>query len=297
MIVRNAENMKIENVRVFPKKLCCEAKLIMKRMRHNEFQGESRVRKNRTHGLVAEIKTDANKRRGFTLIELLVVVAIIALLVSILLPSLSSAKELARKVACQANERNTGSALLMYANDNNGLILPAVASDGLNWWQMIPPYIGLDTIATSRYPDRPQATTIMCPSNSTYMDGWDNAYGVNYVMNDHAGIQWSNGATQWMGTKLSDIVNPGERFYIADGRPYNVTSGFGATYESVWAFWSDPGLNYISSDYFIGRYVHPGDGANFLWADGHVSYEDYLNWQTDNDWDQTGTGWWTLTLN
>ena len=58
--------------------------------------------------------------RGFTLIELLVVVAIIALLVSILLPSLRQARELARRAVCQANLHHVGSAVQMYATENVG---------------------------------------------------------------------------------------------------------------------------------------------------------------------------------
>ena len=59
-------------------------------------------------------------RRGFTLIELLVVVAIIALLISILLPSLSRAKEAARQVKCSANLRSLGQARTACDTEHNG---------------------------------------------------------------------------------------------------------------------------------------------------------------------------------
>ena len=61
-----------------------------------------------------------SSRRGFTLVELLVVVAIIALLISILLPSLSSARESARTVKCAANQKQFVSANHMYANESDG---------------------------------------------------------------------------------------------------------------------------------------------------------------------------------
>jgi prepilin-type N-terminal cleavage/methylation domain-containing protein len=54
------------------------------------------------------------QRGGFTLIELLVVVSIIALLISILLPSLGQAKELANRVYCGANLRSIGQSLQLY---------------------------------------------------------------------------------------------------------------------------------------------------------------------------------------
>lgn len=57
-------------------------------------------------------------QRGFTLIELLVVVAIIAVLISILLPSLRNAKEQAKEVKCAANLKNIGIGVLTYANEN-----------------------------------------------------------------------------------------------------------------------------------------------------------------------------------
>jgi prepilin-type N-terminal cleavage/methylation domain-containing protein len=58
------------------------------------------------------------KTKAFTLIELLVVVAIIALLISILLPSLSRAREMSKRAVCASNLRGIGQAMYIYANDN-----------------------------------------------------------------------------------------------------------------------------------------------------------------------------------
>jgi prepilin-type N-terminal cleavage/methylation domain-containing protein/prepilin-type processing-associated H-X9-DG protein len=63
------------------------------------------------------------KNRGFTLIELLVVVAIIALLIAILLPSLGKARERANLVKCSTNMRSITQALLQYSDQNNGQLI------------------------------------------------------------------------------------------------------------------------------------------------------------------------------
>ncbi len=70
--------------------------------------------------------TNIAPRRGFTLVELLVVIAIIALLLAILLPAISKAKELAARAVCGGNLRSLGQTQFMIADENNGVFYPSV---------------------------------------------------------------------------------------------------------------------------------------------------------------------------
>ncbi len=85
-------------------------------------------------------KKSGPSRIGFTLIELLVVISIIALLISLLLPALASAKRDAESVVCSSNERQLVITLQMYVNTNdgmfplNGILFPHPAK--------YPPYTG-----------------------------------------------------------------------------------------------------------------------------------------------------------
>lgn len=82
----------------------------------------------------------ARRRPGFTLIEVLVVVAIIALLIAILLPSLAAAREQSRRAICSTRLHNIGLANQIYANENKGKILEChsrrKSGGGRKWTQI-----------------------------------------------------------------------------------------------------------------------------------------------------------------
>lgn len=85
--------------------------------------------------------------RAFTLVELLVVIGIIAILASLLLPSLSRVKLKARQTKCIGNLKQVGLAFILYANDNEGQLPPlnsggpfrdpSFPHDPTGWWYRI----------------------------------------------------------------------------------------------------------------------------------------------------------------
>ena len=99
------------------------------------------------------------KRLGFTLAELLVVIGIIAVLVSILLPSLGRAREAARQTQCASNLHQLGMFMQMYVDDNQGWYPPKTSTNGENtvfaWVGKAGTGVGYDTMGSDvRYLDR-----------------------------------------------------------------------------------------------------------------------------------------------
>lgn len=120
-------------------------------------------------------------RMRFTLIEMLTVVGIIAVLVSILAPTLSKARQRAAQIQCMSNLRELASAMTLYSDEWRGRLPPYVTKalplehPGLNWPGWSYPYYGSTRL-------------LICPSSmakepDTTPDGfraYDGSYAWNY---------------------------------------------------------------------------------------------------------------------
>jgi prepilin-type N-terminal cleavage/methylation domain-containing protein/prepilin-type processing-associated H-X9-DG protein len=112
-----------------------------------------------------------HRTRAFTLIELLVVIGIIALLISILLPALSKAREQANTAKCMSNLRQIAQAAELYAVDNKGVVIPYQneLQDHWSWIMLNAQYItGAKTATNGGYSSVPETGSVFfCPSGNT----------------------------------------------------------------------------------------------------------------------------------
>jgi prepilin-type N-terminal cleavage/methylation domain-containing protein/prepilin-type processing-associated H-X9-DG protein len=112
--------------------------------------------------------------RAFTLVELLVVIGIIALLISILLPSLNAARRSAREVACLSNIRQLSTAFIAYTLEYKGNTMPITAAGFDQYWHhKIAPHLGDNQYADDANNSASQSMAVMfCPEAAEKTNDW-----------------------------------------------------------------------------------------------------------------------------
>jgi prepilin-type processing-associated H-X9-DG protein/prepilin-type N-terminal cleavage/methylation domain-containing protein len=236
--------------------------------------------------------------RSFTLIELLVVVAIIALLISILLPALGAARAQGKAVVCLSNLKQLGMALYYYGQDFNEQPPPnrpypypggpycGTAPDyrDSDWWyytHMIPKYVpGNVTSGTSGA----FSGVVRCPAEGDVGRAYAmNVFACNYDPNQHVGDSTAVTAGRVFNPfKVKDAVQ-----YLTFGEAHAVykddeTGLWGPSYifgnggYPIYAKFvnvdvsSAPGCPARGPFKGYINFLRHNDRSNFLFADGHV---------------------------
>lgn len=199
---------------------------------------------------------------AFTLIELLVVISIIALLMSVMMPALGRARNLAKTLKCKSNQRQFGIAFNLYAEDYEGK-LPACEDDFVNgspqthWLKSIAPYMEAQ-VWTSESNEEP-GEIYRCPSvKKRDIINWD----IHYGMNEHMGfLDWRmNPQDGWTEkpTRLSQIKDASEKLLVVDSKDAtrqinDRTEGYLPHYEDIDFERHNGKTNTLFADMHVGQ--------------------------------------------
>lgn len=216
----------------------------------------------------------APSQRGFTLVELLVVISIIALLVSILLPTLSAARDAARQTLCKSRMRQLLIGIQMYAHDHESTAPPAFVTFGtLNWkgttrtnvtvpwWSEVfaGHYFGNEHIGSTAYSSSQQTSSTevsYCPAQPS-----------DLVLNEpthfrNMGIGYNTVPNNEFSRDTAEDIVPYTEGFVAPSRTLVLTDTYKNGFTTLVRFTGSTASDPIT-------YRH-SDAVNTAFADGHV---------------------------
>lgn len=245
--------------------------------------------------------------RAFTLVELLVVIGIIALLISILLPSLNKARQQANAVACLSNMRSVGQGVALFTNEKRGWLPKYWTNSGPlpndTSWGNAYPYLSWNYLLAKQIKNK---AVFRCPADdSGQMYGlWTTSSwaGADAEEDDvPASYRWnqSNFPDSENSIRITKMKGASRVMLLCEGFS---TAAYPEQFVATWSGSVDSGvgrltLNNVAYNRHGGKSIREAK-CNFLFADGHAAT---MTW--NESWQQNGgttaqpeTMWRTLYL-
>jgi prepilin-type N-terminal cleavage/methylation domain-containing protein/prepilin-type processing-associated H-X9-DG protein len=223
--------------------------------------------------------TNESAHRGFTLVELLVVVAIIALLLAILIPSLQRARQVTEAVVCKSNLRQVMTTVIIYCDDNRS-VFPVnrrrrigLQSGSLPRSLVDAEYLtySTPTVPQTEWPSAERGATklpkiLQCPS---YTRGWDPDGNQTHFMSNtrlspvHSSVESFDGLPEPRRSRLTEVDRSAEVTYLND---WWWTTGFGPSHMNRTQ------ANHLFLDGHVDDYQWPDVWAEVLSGELEMGY-------------------------